>query len=440
MLVPLAAHGRTLGVLTFVAAESGHHYDAVDLAFAEDLARRAATAIDNARLYHEAREANRIKDEFLATLSHELRTPMTAILGWTHLLKTGALDHEAKIRAIDTIDRNARSQTQIIEDILDVSRIITGKIRLDLHPLELGPVIQSAVESIRPSAEAKNISIESDIDLNAGKISGSVDRLQQVVWNLLSNAIKFTPRDGRVKVRLRRDAAAGVELCIADTGVGISREFLPYVFDRFRQADGSTTRQHGGLGLGLSIVRQLVDLHGGTIRAESEGPGEGAVFTIHLPFVSGTREIENRKEHKEGKVYTSNVLKAARILIVENEPDARALLEMALKRNGAEVKSAADVKEAMEAIKAWRPEIVLSDLGMPTEDGYALIRQIRALPPENGGAIPSAALTAYAREEDRQRAIAAGFDMHIAKPVSVNELISAVSTLRAMKNDTLKPA
>ncbi|HEY0408411.1 MAG TPA: PAS domain S-box protein, partial [Pyrinomonadaceae bacterium] len=291
MTVPMTVQGRTLGAISFVSTESDRRYGPDDLALAEDLARRAALAIDNARLYREAQEANRIKDEFLATLSHELRTPLTAVLGWAKLLSSGQLDAETSTRALDTIQRNARAQQQIIEDILDVSRIITGKIRLEVAPVELASVIESAMEAVRPAADAKAIRLEAELDKEIGLVMGDPARLQQVIWNLLSNAVKFTPHGGRIELRLR-ESDAHAEIVVTDTGEGIKAEFLPFVFDRFRQADGSTTRVHGGLGLGLAIVRHLVELHGGTVKAMSEGEGQGASFIIALPLSASKPESE----------------------------------------------------------------------------------------------------------------------------------------------------
>jgi PAS domain S-box-containing protein len=291
MVVPLSVHGRTLGAITFVRAESGRRYGPSDLAFAEVLARRAASAIDNARLYHEAQEArraaeeaSRLKDEFLATVSHELRTPLTAVLGWMHLLRSGRLDEEKSVLAVETIERNARSQAQLIDDLLEVSRIVTGRLRLDVRPVSPATIIEAAIEALRPAAEAKGVRLQKVLDTNVGTLSGDPARLQQIVWNLLSNAIKFTHRGGRVQVRLER-VNSNIEIAVSDTGEGISTEFLPFVFDRFRQADMSTTRQHGGLGLGLAIVRHLVELHGGTVRADSAGEGKGSTFVVSFPLI-----------------------------------------------------------------------------------------------------------------------------------------------------------
>ncbi|MDQ3907029.1 MAG: ATP-binding protein, partial [Acidobacteriota bacterium] len=336
MVVPLRAQGRTLGAITFVSAESGRHYTARDLAFAEDLAHRAALAVENARLYREAQDVNRLKDEFLATLSHELRTPLTAVLGWTRLLGTRQLDEATQSRALETIERNAQAQVQLIDDILDVSRIIRGKLRLNVRHVELAPVIEAAVDSARPAAEAKGIRLQVVLDRSAGPISGDPDRLQQVIWNLLSNAVKFTPREGRVQVVLSR-ANSHIEVAIIDTGQGIEPEFLPYVFDRFRQADPTTTRQHGGLGLGLAIVRHLVELHGGSVRAQSAGQGKGSTFRVMLPLLAAVREPlpagaaeadAGNGSHGDatfGGLVCPTELDGLRVLVVEDDADSREL-------------------------------------------------------------------------------------------------------------------
>jgi PAS domain S-box-containing protein len=300
MIVPLVARERTLGAITFVQAESDRRFSEADLAFAEDLARRAALAVDNAALYREAQTANRLKDEFLATVSHELRTPLNAILGWSQLLRSGTTEAGELEHGLDTIERNARAQAQLIEDLLDISRIITGKLRLDVRPIELAPVVQAAVESVRPAAEAKGVRLQVVLDPKAGPISGDANRLQQVVWNLLVNAIKFTPRDGRVGVSLQR-VNSHVEIAVNDTGEGIDPEILPQIFDRFRQADATTTRRHGGLGLGLSIVRHLVELHGGTVHAESAGANQGALLTVKLPLAVLRRSEESRVHPTAGE-------------------------------------------------------------------------------------------------------------------------------------------
>ena len=409
------------------------------------LAGQAAIAMDNARLYesaHKARQeaetANRIKDEFLATVSHELRTPLNAIFGWARLLKTGKLDQANAAQAVETIERSARAQGQIIEDILDVSRIITGKIRLEMSPIEIAPVIEAAVDSLRPTAEARRVRLQTVLDTGQNLVLGDTNRLQQVIWNLLSNAIKFTPKDGRVQVALER-INSHVEIRVSDTGQGISREFLPYVFERFRQADSSTTREYGGLGLGLAIVRHLVELHGGSVAADSPGEGLGATFTISLPLtvinkssglVSRPQTLPN--DHSGGaraQEGSGLELDGVRILVVDDEADARSLLTIILQQYGAEVKTAGSTLEGLEALKEWRPEVLVSDIGMPDRDGYELIREVRALGSAQGGDLPAIALTAYARSEDRLKALKAGFQAHIAKPIEPEELVTTIAIL-----------
>ncbi|MCP9495855.1 MAG: PAS domain-containing protein [Pyrinomonadaceae bacterium MAG19_C2-C3] len=382
----------------------------------------------------EAEEANRLKDEFLATLSHELRTPLTSILGWSRMLRSGSLKEDAAQRALEIIERNAQSQNNLIGDILDVSRIITGKLRLDVRPVELSSVIEAAADSVRPAAEAKSVRLQILLDPEAGMVSGDANRLQQVVWNLLTNAVKFTPKGGRVQVRLER-VNSHVEITVADTGKGIEPEFLPHVFDRFRQADQTTTRTHGGLGLGLSIVRQLVELHGGTVHVESEGIGHGATFVVQLPLMIARQQPETpeRRHPKAGgnaALECPPQLAGLRLLVVEDEEDSRELLRAILEGCGADVAVAASVPEAIELFKQSKPDILLSDIGMPEEDGYDLIRKVRALEAEQGGSrVLAVALTAYARVEDRVRALNAGFQVHIPKPIEPVELVAIVASL-----------
>jgi PAS domain S-box-containing protein len=383
------------------------------------------------RIEEELRTANRLKDEFLATLSHELRTPLTAILGWSRMLLTGALDEATTKEALETIERNARAQSQLIEDLMDISRIITGKLRLDARPVDLASVIEATIASVRPAAEAKALRLQVVLDPLAGPVLGDPARLQQVLWNLLSNAIKFTPKGGSIQVRLER-VDSHVEIAVSDTGQGIKPDFLPFVFDRFRQADATTARAHGGLGLGLAIVRHLVELHGGTVRVDSPGEGQGATFTVQLPIMIMHREASD-KETRYAPSGPSSVVTPAldglRVLVVEDEADARQLLAVALERHGAEVIAVSSAQEALAAIESATPDVIISDIGMPREDGYALIRKVRALPRERGGNIPAAALTAYAGSEDRKRALLAGFQAHIPKPVDPSELIAVVASL-----------
>ena len=376
----------------------------------------------------DAEKANRLKDEFLATLSHELRTPLNAVIGWSRILKAGRIDHEGSTHAIDVIERNAWAQKQIIEDILDVSRVITGKLQLHLGPVDLVSVVSAALDAVRPALEAKEIKIDTHFQQGLRIIAGDSDRLQQVVWNLLSNASKFTPAGGVVGVRVTQDDTY-VEIEVNDTGPGIAPEFLPHVFERFRQADGSTTRTHGGLGLGLAIVRHLVELHGGLIGARNLTEGSGAVFTVKLPLPSSELSRENVSPampvHEVKEVDLANVS----ILVVEDELDALDLITIDLAAHGARVKGASSASEALELLQADKFDLLISDIGMADTDGYNLIRQVRLQEGENGVHIPAIALTAYARTQDRMRALAAGYNTHVAKPVEIKELVSVVKCL-----------
>ena len=377
----------------------------------------------------QAEEASRIKDEFLATASHELRTPLNAIVGWTQILRMGGLEEDKVGHAIDVIERNARAQAQVIDDLLDVSRIITGKLRLDVHSIMPAAAIESALDSVRPTADAKGVTLSAILDRDAGPISGDGGRLQQIVWNLLSNAIKFTARGGRVQVRLER-VHSHLEIIVGDTGEGISPEFLPYVFDRFRQADASATRFRGGLGLGLAIVRHLVELHGGSVAASSPGKGQGATFTIQLPLrpVHALPDVDERigASAVEIRLRGAPNLTGARVLIADDEADAREVLREVLERCGAEVRDASTAARALEIVKEWRPSVMVSDIGMPGVDGYALIRSVREWERESGTWMPAVALTAYARAEDRMRALIGGYQLHIAKPIDPLELALVV--------------
>ena len=384
----------------------------------------------------EAEAANRAKDEFLSVLSHELRTPLNAILGWSGMLRQRTLSQDKVLRALETIERNAKSQAQLIEDILDISRIITGKLRLQVRPVNLVPVIESAIESVRLAAEAKSIRLESVLDSQAGLLLGDANRLQQVLWNLLSNALKFTPKDGRVEIRLQR-VNSHAEITVSDTGLGISSDFLPFVFDRFRQHDSSTTRTYGGLGLGLAIVRQLVELHGGTVTVVSPGIGQGTTFTVTLPAMiipqpPSDPELLNSIFEAKGTVEASPSLEGLQILVVDDEADALELLSAILENNGAEVIAVASVKQALTIIETATdrsPDVLVSDIGMPDEDGYCLIRKLRQLEAQRGGKLPAIALTAYARNDDRRQALLAGFQMHLTKPVDAAELVAVVASL-----------
>jgi PAS domain S-box-containing protein len=434
IIVPLVVQGRTLGVITFISAESGRRYGQDELALAENLAHRAGIAVDNARLYRTAQEANRLKDEFLATVSHELRTPLTAILGWASMLRKTEFDKQTAENALETIERNARAQSQIIEDLLDVSRIVTGKLRLDVRQVEPVSFIDAAVESVRPAAEAKGVRLSKVLDTGPTALSGDPARLQQIVWNLLTNAIKFTPRGGRVEIRLSR-VGSNLEINVSDTGAGIKPEFLPFVFDRFRQADSSTTRRHGGLGLGLSIVRHLVELHGGTVRADSEGDGQGSTFTVTLPVAP----VVGREAARGARAATAERVAPAddcpeeivglKILVVDDEEDTRDLLRAVLGGYGAQVLIAATADEALDIAARSRPDVLVSDIGMPDVDGFELIRRVRELPAESGGGVPAIALTAYARAEDRLRVLRSGYQMHVPKPVEMAELLTVIASL-----------
>jgi signal transduction histidine kinase len=430
MCVPLVARGRTLGAISFAYATPDRRYRQEDLGLAEAVARRAALAVDNARLFRDAETASRAKDEFLATLSHELRTPLHAMLGWTRMLRTHTLDEATTARALETLERNTKQQALLIEDILDVSRIITGKMRIEVHPVDLVPVIDAALDSVRAAADAKGVRLEARADPDAESVIGDADRLQQVVWNLLSNAIKFTPRDGHVLVSV--DTADGnSRIRVVDTGRGIDADFLPHMFERFQQAEGPSARGPGGLGLGLAIVRHIVELHGGTVRADSAGEGRGATFTVELPAL-GTRDgvtpPSSRADRAPG-LKAPETLAGLQVLIVEDDDDARDLLTAILERCGAAVTATASAREALTAFAHARPQVLVSDLALPGEDGYALIRKIRALPPEAGGQVPAVALTAYARAQDRQQALLAGFQMHMAKPIEPVEFLNVMATL-----------
>jgi signal transduction histidine kinase/ActR/RegA family two-component response regulator len=435
LAVPLTTRdGKNIGLIQLSDKYEGE-FTQEDEAILVQLAQMASATIDNARLYQESQQANRLKDDFLATLSHELRSPLNAMLGWLTLLRTRKFDEAAKTRALETIERNARTQAQLVEDILDVSRIIRGQLRLNVRPVTLVPVIESALDTVRPAADAKSIRLQSVLDPAAGPVSGDSDRLQQIIWNLLTNAVKFTPKGGRVQICLER-INSHVEITVTDTGQGISAEFLPYVFDRFRQADGSITRSYNGLGLGLAIVRHLVELHGGTVHAESPGKGLGARFTVKLPLMAvTTKDSEHERVHPTvgGRVSFENSpsLKGLRILVVDDEADARELLIQILKESGVEVVAVATADEAIRVLteQASRLDVLVSDIGMPNQDGYSLLRRVRSLPPEMGGQIPAVALTAYARTEDRRAAFLAGFQSHLAKPVELAELIAVIANL-----------
>jgi signal transduction histidine kinase/DNA-binding response OmpR family regulator len=471
---PIFSSGQVFGWLYLVNKIGADEFTEADERLAVTLSTQVAVAYENARLYTEAQRhatelqqeiterkqaeeerarmlvreqaaraeaeaANRTKDEFLATLSHELRTPLTAILGWSHLLKTNKFDKQNTARALETIERNARSQSQLIDDLLDVSRIITGKLHLDVRPVELAIIIEAAIESARPAADAKGIQFEVTLDKSASQVSGDPSRLQQVVWNLFTNAVKFTPEGGRVRVKLERlDDYA--EITVSDNGQGINPQFLPFIFDRFRQADGSTTRKHGGLGLGLAIARHLVEMHGGTINAHSDGIDQGATFSVRLPLRTANRATETATESSSAFIKGGQpsflsfpVLDGLRVLVVDDEADTRDLIATVLKRCGAEVRGCETAREALEQFEAWPPDLLVSDIGLPGEDGFSLIKKVREID-RRGGQIPAIALTAYASPEDRLRSLSAGFQMHIAKPVDPEKLVTIIADVAERRN------
>jgi PAS domain S-box-containing protein len=440
LIAPIRAHSRTLGVISLVGAENHRHYDEMQVALAEELGRRAGVALDNAQLYRAAQEAaksaeeaSRAKDEFLATVSHELRTPLSAILGWSTLLKDRVTD-PAVARPISVIHRNAQAQVRIIDDILDVSRVITGKLRLEPKPADLVAITREAIEVVSPSAIAKKIEIAFSPQEEFCLLVADPERLQQVVWNLLSNAVKFTDPAGSIQIALRQEGPS-VILSVTDTGKGIEAAFLPFVFERFKQADSSITRRVGGLGLGLALVRHIAELHGGQVAAASDGPDKGATFTLTLPIravIPAATERPPRTAASASALPRTTVLDGVRVLVVDDEPDARDLIAAVLTDAGAVVETASSASEGFGAIARFHPDVVVSDIGMPDEDGFSLMRRIRTLPAAEGGRLPSLALTAFAREEDRTRAIAAGYTTHIGKPVDPDALASAVANLAAV--------
>jgi PAS domain S-box-containing protein len=411
---------------------------------ARDVTNEKAARTAHAKLLADSREsqaiaerATRAMDEFLATVSHELRTPLNAMLGWTRLLRSGQLPEAARPTALETIERNASVQAQLIEDLLDVSRIISGTMRLDVVPVELVAVIEAALDVVRPAADAKGIRLHPILDPGASHVTGDSARLLQVIWNLLANAVKFTPKGGRIEIRLSR-VASFIDIAVTDTGQGIDPAFLDHVFERFRQADGLTTRTHGGLGLGLAIVKNLVELHGGSVRAESPGPGLGASFVVRLPVSlvrpeSIERLIADHPAREVGSLafQCPPGIEGLKILVVDDERDARELLVTILAQCGAVVTSASSAAEALAAIELGAPDVMVSDVGMPDEDGYELVRRLRLLPAAKGGRLPVVALTAYARAEERTRALRAGFNMHVPKPVEPSELLAVIASLAA---------
>ena len=432
-IAPLVEDDRVIGTITVID-------DVTERISRENQLMRLLNREQAAR--REAEMANRAKDQFLATVSHELRTPLNAISGWIQILLKKDVDREFLAHALVVIDRNVKMQTKIIEDILDVSRIITGKLSLSVTKVNLATVVEAALDAMLLAAEAKGIRIERELNNDVGPVSGDPGRLQQVVWNLVSNAIKFTPKGGVVNVRLIRiDSQA--EITVSDTGEGINSEFLPRVFERFLQADSTSTRRHSGLGLGLAIVRHLVEMHGGTVSAASDGEGRGATFTLRLPLtavrVTGDLppqsndqpSVNNIQPIFTGRSDASDDLKlrGLRVLIVDDEADARELLEVILLQFGAEIKVATSARHALEVLVDWKPDAIVSDVGMPNEDGYSLIHQIRTLDPERGGLTPAIALTGYGRQEDRLQLLAAGYQIHLSKPVELMQLVDSIASL-----------
>jgi signal transduction histidine kinase/ActR/RegA family two-component response regulator len=444
----ISRNGEVLGGLLFGHPNEGVFTERHER-IVEGLAAQTAIAMDNARLYElsqrereKAEEANRLKDEFLATISHELRSPLNAILGWTRMLNDKWLDEEKSARALEVIYRSARAQNQLISDLLDVSRIITGKLRIEPRTVGLIPVIEAAIDVARPAADAKKIRLIAALDPEVEPVSGDADRLQQIVWNLLSNAVKFTPPGGQVAIRFERDGV-NVKLIVSDTGEGIEPGFLPFVFDRFRQFESGPARPTGGLGLGLAIVRHLVELHGGTVSAASRGRGQGATFTVTLP-AAATREesssaarahMADAAELPQSLAQPPDRLRDLRVLVVDDDLDARDLFSLILGSYGAEVRSCGSASEALHTLDEWNPDVLVSDIGMPLEDGYELMKKVRAREPERGGRVPALALTAYARAEDARRAFKAGYQAHIPKPVEPGQLATLVAGLAGRGED-----
>lgn len=438
--VPLRVQSTVFGAITLAWMESDRRYGPGDLTLIEELARRAAVAIDNAHLYASSQRerarveaATRAKDEFVAMVSHELRTPLTSILGWLKLIRDGSLPEGREEHALDVSIRNAKALNHLVGDLLDISRVITGKLRIDPSQVDLNDVVEMAVEGMRPAAEAKRIRLVVDVDSNGALMRGDGDRLQQVVWNLLANAVKFSPKEGIVSVHVGR-VESDLELTVTDSGAGIAADFLAHVFESFRQHEGGTTRAPGGLGIGLSIAKHIVELHGGSIEARSLGPGKGATFVVRLPvspLVSTTLGVSRVPATTAQAASTSPPvgLDGIRVLVVDDEPDARELVTFVLERSGLEVRGAASVAEALGELRTYTPDVILSDIGMPHEDGYFLIRSVRALAAEDKKNIPAIALTAFAGNEDRTRALVAGFNKHMAKPVEPTALLNAIADL-----------
>jgi signal transduction histidine kinase/ActR/RegA family two-component response regulator len=429
--VPLVARGRTIGGITFTLGAGTRRYDDADVRLAQDLAHRAAIAVDNAWLYQHANDANRLKDEFLGTLSHELRTPLNAILGYARMLRGGVFTDAAKqARAMEILERNAHALTQIVEDVLDVSRIVSGKLRLNIHPMDLAAVIEDSIGTIMPAADARGVRIETEIDRAVPRVAGDPERMQQVVWNLLSNAVKFTPRGGSIRIQLFVVDGTQAQLVVSDTGRGIPSEFLPHLFERFRQADSRFSREHGGLGLGLAIASEIVATHGGSLRAASAGEGLGSTFTISLPLVTAAavqpRAVSVAATSDAGASHSIHgQLDGIRVLIVDDDDDARALVQAIVEEAGGTATTADSGAQALRRLDEIVPDVLIVDLGMPGMDGLALIEAVRQRL-DVARDVPAIALTAYARSEDRVAALSGGFHSHLAKPVDHRLLAAAV--------------
>jgi signal transduction histidine kinase/CheY-like chemotaxis protein len=423
--------GDVIGGLFFGHSEVGRFTESHER-LAVGVASWASVALENARMYAAVQEASRLKDDFLASLSHELRTPLNAILGYARMLRAGIVPADKQQKAVETIERNATSLTQIVEDVLDISRIVSGKIRLNIQPVEVPDIVRSAVDAITPAADARGVRLETILDPQA-PISGDPERLQQVLWNLLANAVKFTNRGGRVQIRLQR-VNSHVEVSVSDTGIGISPEFLPYVFERFRQADAGITREKGGLGLGLSIARQLTEMHGGTIEAASAGEGKGSTFRVKIPLmIVHPRPEDTGAVHPRGVLGAQEIplggLHGVHVLAVDDDADALSLVAEVLEAAGARVRTASSADEALHQLDTEPPDVLVTDLGMPRVDGFHLIEQVRRHPNPSVRQIPAAALTAYARSDDRVKALRAGFHIHLAKPIDPAELLATVAAL-----------
>jgi signal transduction histidine kinase/DNA-binding response OmpR family regulator len=464
---PIFSSSGVSGWFCLLNKENADDFSEADERLAATLANQVAIAYENARLYteaqnhaselraevaerkqaeeeraqllireqvarEEAERANRAKDQFLATLSHELRTPLSAILGWSQLVRTGKLEETQLARAFETIERNARSQSQLIDDLLDVSRIITGKLQIEFTQVDLRRVIEAAMDSVRPIFETKGIQFKVLGEMASCPVRGDANRLQQIFWNLFNNAVKFTPSSGNVSVKMKR-RGAHTAISITDTGIGIDSKFLPFIFERFRQADGSTTRAHGGLGLGLAIVRHLVELHNGEVSVNSAGQGLGSTFTVTLPLATSALKTDatSTAPAADGKYFGTDyakMLDGIRILVVDDEADSRDLLTAILTRCGSQVKCSESAAEALDTFKTWHPDVIVTDIGMPVEDGYSLIKKLRKLRTKRAKKIPFVALTAYATSEDRARALAAGFQLHLAKPIEPKTLVRSIAS------------